>query len=572
MLGIQLRDQDVFNVPLLATDRYGEFIRGANGFVQVVTAHGLVEGDPAANGGQGVLLPTDTLRTNHEFLIDIAHSAAPINDRGQLLAPDGDNVTGNVPNPNYDPTRPVSVDNALFLPQTAGTYDNETLDRHYATGDGRGNENIGLTAMHSIFHSEHNRLVASYKDTILASGNVATINEWLATDLAVGRNLATNPLTQAEIDGLQWDGERLFQAGRFATEMQYQHLVFEEFARGVAPTIDPFIFSNSPTIDPAIVEEFANVVYRFGHSMLTNTVARLDPTLAGSDIGLIQAFLNPVEFTMNGTLTEAEAIGSIVRGMSRQVGNEIDEFIVEALRNNLVGLPLDLATLNMARARETGAPTFNEARAVFFEQTGDTQFAPYQSWADLAPHLKNPASIVNFVAAYGDHPTITAATTVDAKRAAAMALVLGGTGAPADRVDFLQGTGAYANRLDADGNPISAATTTGVNDIDFWIGGLAEAKLEFGGMLGPTFNYVFENQMENLQNGDRFYYLSRTQGLNMLNELEATRSQRSRCATATSAPPATPPTCPACCSPLPATRWRWTRPTSAPASSAEWPH
>jgi hypothetical protein len=75
--------------------------------------------------------------------------------------------------------------------------------------------------------------------------------------------------------------------------------------------------------------------------------------------------------------------------------------------------------------------------------------------------------------------------------------------------------------VDADGNPVSAAETTGVNDIDFWIGGLAEAKLEFGGMLGPTFNYVFENQMENLQNGDRFYYLSRTQGLNMLNELEA---------------------------------------------------
>ena len=25
-------------------------------------------------------------------------------------------------------------------------------------------------------------------------------------------------------------------------------------------------------------------------------------------------------------------------------------------------------------------------------------------------------------------------------------------------------------------------------------------------MLGSTFNFVFENQMEKLQNGDRFYY------------------------------------------------------------------
>ena len=44
--------------------------------------------------------------------------------------------------------------------------------------------------------------------------------------------------------------------------------------------------------------------------------------------------------------------------------------------------------------------------------------------------------------------------------------------------------------------------------------------MPFGGLLGSTFNYVFENQMEKLQNGDRFYYLERTAGLNFLTELE----------------------------------------------------
>ncbi len=39
-------------------------------------------------------------------------------------------------------------------------------------------------------------------------------------------------------------------------------------------------------------------------------------------------------------------------------------------------------------------------------------------------------------------------------------------------------------------------------------------------MLGTTFNYVFEFQMENLQFGDRMYYLTRTQGTNFLNNLE----------------------------------------------------
>ena len=45
-------------------------------------------------------------------------------------------------------------------------------------------------------------------------------------------------------------------------------------------------------------------------------------------------------------------------------------------------------------------------------------------------------------------------------------------------------------------------------------------RCEFGGMLGSTFNFIFEYQLEHLQNGDRFYYLSRTQGMNLLNLLE----------------------------------------------------
>ena len=60
-----------------------------------------------------------------------------------------------------------------------------------------------------------------------------------------------------------------------ATEMQYQHLVFEEFARKIQPNIDPFVFNSTPDINPAIFAEFAHVVYRFGHSMLTDNMPRL---------------------------------------------------------------------------------------------------------------------------------------------------------------------------------------------------------------------------------------------------------------------------------------------------------
>ncbi|MBZ9665000.1 heme peroxidase [Pseudomonas sp. LMG 31766] len=479
VLGIELDDQDVGRVPLLATDQYGNFIPGANGMPQLVTAGGLVEASLAA--------PVDAslaLSTGHGFLDDIAHSANPFNSQtGAPLVADADGVAG--------------VNDGL-----AGTYDDELLDAHFMAGDGRVNENIGLTAVHHVFHAEHNRLVEHTKDVALqaaADGDIAFLNQWLLQPVGA---------IPADLSTLVWNGERLFQAAKFGTEMQYQHLVFEEFARKVQPLVDEFLIPNGydATINPAIMAEFAHTVYRFGHSMLTETVDRFDPSFQNdSSMGLIEAFLNPLAFDDNGTLSPEEAAGAIVRGLTRQLGNEIDEFVTGALRSNLLGLPLDLAAINIARSRDTGVPSLNEARAEFFAMTGDSQLRPYTSWLDFALHLKHPESLINFIAAYGTHASITGVTSLAAKRAAAMDIVLGG-GAISDdaRMAFLNGP----------------AASTGVNDIDFWIGGLAEQIMPFGGMLGSSFNFVFETQMEALQNGDRFYYLARLDGLNFLTEME----------------------------------------------------
>ena len=65
-----------------------------------------------------------------------------------------------------------------------------------------------------------------------------------------------------------------------------------------------------------------------------------------------------------------------------------------------------------------------------------------------------------------------------------------------------------------------AARSAASNNVDLWIGGLAEEIMPFGGMLGSTFNFVFEMQMEKLQNGDRFYYLQRLDGLHLFGEME----------------------------------------------------
>jgi Ca2+-binding RTX toxin-like protein len=512
ILGIELTDFDVGSVPLLRTDPYGNFIPDANGFPQLIVGIGpdnipnTADDEVVSGTSLNPVNPTAVfaLRTSSAFLADIAHEAVPI---GKIA--DGD-ITIGLANPGNGDTE----------------YDNELLDAHFMAGDGRVNENIGLTAVHHVFHAEHNRLVDQTKDVVLGTGDLAFLNEWLAIDVAA------LPTTPEEIAELVWDGERLFQAAKFTTEMEYQHLVFEEFARKVQPQINPFVVPDGfdTTINPSIVAEFAHVVYRFGHSMLTESIDRFDPSFNEDHIGLIQGFLNPIAFDENHAVTDGVAAGAIIRGMTRQVGNEIDEFVTSALRNNLLGLPLDLATINLARGRDTGVPSLNAARREFYDATNNAaELRPYESWVDFAGNLKHEASVINFIAAYGKHSLITGESTLEGKRAATLAIITGVDQqvfgdpstdaddrvilAPTDAVDFLNSTGAWTS--DANG-----VTTTGLDDVDLWIGGLAEKILPFGGMLGSTFNFVFENQMESLQNGDRFYYLQRLDGLHLFGEME----------------------------------------------------
>lgn len=508
MLGIELTDFDVGNVPLLRTDQYGNFIPNTAGFPQVILGLGndgipntaddiVVSGTPAnpidpttVSVTVGAETYTGAVRIGHAFLADIAHDAVPV---GKIA--DGD------------------IEIGLGNPANGSTeYDNELLDAHFIAGDGRVNENIGLTAVHHVFHAEHNRLVEHTKAVILATGDNAFIQEWLVAGAVIGDG----------VSDLEWNGERLFQAAKFGTEMQYQHLVFEEFARKIQPQINPFVVPDGydVTINPSIVAEFAHVVYRFGHSMLTETIDRFDPSFNAGHIGLIEGFLNPFEFDeVGGTahgVTDEVAAGAIIRGMTRQVGNEIDEFVTSALRNNLLGLPLDLATINLARGRDTGVPSLNAARREFFAVTNSAaELKPYESWVEFAGNLKHEASIINFIAAYGNHALITGQTTIDGKRDAALTIItgqsVGGLEVPPDAADFLNGTGAYGV-----GNALG-----GLENVDLWIGGLAEKILPFGGMLGSTFNFVFEVSLEQLQNGDRFYYLQRLDGLHLFGEMEA---------------------------------------------------
>ena len=89
--------------------------------------------------------------------------------------------------------------------------------------------------VHQVFHSEHNRLVEHIKDVVLDRGRPR-----LPERVAAGRR-RSRPDDGRGRPPCGWNGERLFQAARFVTEMEYQHLVFEEFARKVQPDVDAFV-------------------------------------------------------------------------------------------------------------------------------------------------------------------------------------------------------------------------------------------------------------------------------------------------------------------------------------------
>ena len=488
-LGIELTDYDVTNVPLLVTDEFGRFIKGPNGFPMVAMKDGsLREGNPAdpvktADFSQALAANVDLVqRTGHSFLDDIAHGAAP----------------------------KYVVENGVWVPK----HNIAVLGSHFITGDGRGNENIGLTAIHTVFHSEHNRLVNDIVRVIDGSFDADFQAQWHIDKLASNR----------------YNGEYLMQAAIFINQMEYQHLVFDEFARRMQPNI-PLFGGYDYTTNSEITAEFAHAVYRFGHSQLNPTVDRIDSAGNDQSLKLLDAFLNPAAFNNVGgvQVDGAEGAGSIIMGMTKQVGNETDEFVTDTLRTNLLGLPLDLAALNIARGRDAGLKGLNGVRREFFNsQTagvgGNESLKPYSSWMDLSFNIQHPASIVNLIAAYGLDPSIVGATTVMAKRDAATKLWTGNSGLAGaektafdnNRNDFLFSTGVWASNLDGSSN-------TGLEQIDLWVGGLAEAKptaSTAGGLLGSTFDYIFSEQMRVLQDGDRFYYLGRVNG-NLLLQLES---------------------------------------------------
>ncbi len=202
----------------------------------------------------------------------------------------------------------------------------------FVAGDFRVNEQVGLITMHTLFAREHN-----YWAGVIAKANPAL------------------------------DDDGIYEAARAIVGAEMQVITYREFLPILlGPDALPPYKGYRPDVNPGISNIFATASYRFGHTMLSPKLLRLDRRLAEIDEGhldLAKAFFNPTSITNEG------GIDPILRGLATQPAQEIDTRIVDGVRNFLFGPPgaggFDLASLNIQRGRDHGLPGINEVRKSF---------------------------------------------------------------------------------------------------------------------------------------------------------------------------------------------------------------
>lgn len=273
----------------------------------------------------------------------------------------------------------------------------------FVAGDVRANEQVGLTAMHTLFVREHNRLA----------------------DEIAGRDPNLS-------------GDEIYERARQIVGAQLQVVTYEEFLPTLLGTgaLAPYNGYN-PNADARISNVFSGAVFRLGHSMLSGTLLRLDTNgneIAAGHLPLRNAFFAP------SRIIEEGGIEPLLRGLALQTCQQIDVQVVDDVRNFLFGPPgaggFDLPALNMQRGRDHGLPGYNEVRVAM-------GLEPKSSFAEVTSD-----SIVE------------------------------------ERLASVYGS---------------------VDEIDVWLGGLAEDSVN-GGLVGELVFTVVKLQFERLRDGDRFWY------------------------------------------------------------------
>ncbi|HKB03908.1 MAG TPA: peroxidase family protein [Gemmataceae bacterium] len=267
----------------------------------------------------------------------------------------------------------MSQDGQLLPLNTAGlpNADESPLpgDQLFLAGDFRANEQLNLTAVHTLFVREHNRL----------AGLIAQQNPGMSD-------------------------EEIFQVARRIIGAEQQIITYEEFLPAVfgydlAPDPDDAVYN--PAVDASITNSFAHAAFRFGHSQINEaTLLVNNGNQTVDDLTVREAFFNP-----NFLKDDPARVGLMLKGLASQVGQEVDLLLTDGIRSNLFGPAgsggLDLGALDIQRARDHGLPDFNNLRNAYRAGPAYTSFDQISSdpaivakLAELYPDLPQPNGTV----------------------------------------------------------------------------------------------------------------------------------------------------------------------------------
>lgn len=198
----------------------------------------------------------------------------------------------------------------------------------FLAGDIRVNEQVGLMAIQTLFMREHNYWADLYK--------------------------AANPSAT---------DDEVYQFARLIVSGEIQAITYREFLPILlGPNALPPYRGYNAKVNVTISNEFATAAYRLGHSLLSPTLLRLGADrqpIAAGNLSLAGSFFN-VDAVVN------DGIDPILRGLALGHAQELDNMIIDDVRNFLFGPPgaggLDLASLNIQRGRDHGLPGYAAMR------------------------------------------------------------------------------------------------------------------------------------------------------------------------------------------------------------------
>ncbi len=304
----------------------------------------------------------------------------------------------------------------------------------YAAGDVRANENTELTSLTTLFVRNHNEI---------------------ATQLAT-----QNPVLYGFTS---WNDENLYQEARKLNIAEYQNIIYTQYLPALLGPDAPAYTGYNPTVNASIATEFSTVAFRFGHSMLNNTVER--DANNGSSVGnvpLAVDFFDPNLVNPSGAIDPFTGlagtdIGAYLKGDADSSSQADDAMAVSSVRDDLFETGTgqtaggeDLISRDIWRARDDGIGNYNQVRVAFG-----------------LPAITDDATF--------GFDQITSNVTVQHELET-----------------------AYAGLIAQGGN---------AGDIDPFVAGMAEDHLP-GSDMGPLFTAVLVNQFSRLENGDQFFYLN----------------------------------------------------------------